>query len=301
MGSKEGIPIKASRRILFFLEYGLVLGLYGFFLVLPRQVGPAIGRRFGRVVGWLAGSRSRLAEDNMRRAFPCEPLSRLRQWVGECWENLGAAAWEFASLSLFTADDYLDYVKVEGLEHVRNAFRQKKGVVFFTPHFTNWELTPHFVTLLCCPMAVIARRIKNPFVDAFINRTRSHLGVRVIYHREAVRESIRWLKQGKALGLLFDQRITEGGVKVDFFGRPAHTTSLPALLAIRLGSPLLPVHCWRDGGKICLRVDTPVDVSDIAPDQEGLVRLTARMTAIVEDWIRERPPMWLWIHNRWKE
>lgn len=236
----------------------------------------------------------------MRAAFPGASPEEVEGWVRGMWENLGTAAWEFSLLGRMSREDYRGYVSMEGTYFLEEARRRGKGVVLFTAHYTNWEYTSPFVSLQGHPLAVIARRMKNPYVNDFITRVRSRFDIRVILHREAVRESLRWLKKGNTLGLLFDQRITDGGVTVPFLGRPAYTTTLPALLALRVGAPVLPVHCWRDDRGLHMHVDKPLDTSGYRPVEEDVVRLTARMTEVVEEWIRRRPAAWLWIHNRWK-
>lgn len=290
----------SKNRIFYFLEYFFAISLYRLLSVLPPSVGLRLGRFLGKGVGRALARRTQIASTNMRNAFPEASSDQIRRWVGQCWENLGQALWEFSRIPRFSAKEYFDLVKVEGMEHLRRSFGQKKGVILFTAHYTNWELTTQFIAFSGMPLAVIARRMKNPFVNDFISGVRSRMNIAVFMHKEAVRESIRWLKQGKVLGLLIDQRITDGGVSVPFFGRPAHTTAMPALLALRLGAPVHPVHCWREGGHIRLRVAPAMDVSGLKPLEDDIVRLTARMTSEVEAWVRDRPPMWLWIHDRWK-
>jgi KDO2-lipid IV(A) lauroyltransferase len=147
------------------------------------------------------------------------------------------------------------------------------------------------------PIAAVARRMKNPYFDDFLARVRSRHGVTMFPHRSAVKEGLRWIKEGKCLGILVDQRITAGGVRVPFFGRPAYTTTMPALLAMRTGAALHGVSAGREGGKVRIRVHPALDTSSFGGDAAAL---TARITADVEAWVRRDPPRWLWMHGRWK-
>jgi KDO2-lipid IV(A) lauroyltransferase len=169
-----------------------------------------------------------------------------------------------------------------------------------TGHFGAWELGARFWPAQGFRTAVVARRIKNPLVDAWVTGIRSSGGVRVIPAREAVRESVRWLKQGNLLGILIDHRVTEGGLKIDFFGRPAFTTALPAILALRYGVPVHPVHSWREKDKVKVHIAPAMDFSDLKSRDESITEAVSRMNKVVESWVRERPEAWLWIHNRWK-
>ena len=102
------------------------------------------------------------------------------------------------------------------------------------------------------------------------------------------------------LAILIDQRVVEGGLQVPFFGRLAYTTALPALLALRYSIPVHPVHCWREGEKVKVQIDSAMDFADLTARTEHFIEATLRMNAKVEDWVRKRPQDWLWIHNRWK-
>jgi KDO2-lipid IV(A) lauroyltransferase len=162
---------------------------------------------------------------------------------------------------------------------------------------TNWEWTPLFVAFSGIPMAAVARRMKNPLIDAFLTRVRSSHGVTMFLHKNAVREGLRWMKGGKALGLLIDQRITAGDASVPFFGRPARTTTMPALLAQRTGAAVHGIGARRESDRIVIEVD---EAMDLTPFNGDAVAATGAMTARLETWVRRDPSSWLWMHNRWK-
>ncbi|HOW28591.1 MAG TPA: lysophospholipid acyltransferase family protein [Elusimicrobiota bacterium] len=292
--------METKNKISFLLEYALVRLVFWMFSSIPLSLGRRGGAALGRFLGRVVKRRTLLASDNVARAFPDTPPDQVRAIVAQSWENLGIAMAEFTHLPALDKDAYFDLVTVTGLEDIEKAYRKGKGVILFTAHYTNWEYAQHFLPLLDYPTAVIARRMKNPYVDAFITAIRTHFGAEVFWHKNAVKESIRWLRAGNVLGMLFDQRITDGGVKVPFLGRPAHTTILPAFLALRLGVPVLPAHCWREGGKLRVHVSPEVDLDGLTMKEEDVREATARMTRVVDEWIRERPGMWLWIHDRWK-
>jgi KDO2-lipid IV(A) lauroyltransferase len=271
--------------------------LFALLGALPETVGRLFGRALGWTVGVLARSRSRLAAENLRHAFPGETPERVAAWVRGMWENAGEAGWEFAQLPGLTPKLYFQTIEVEGLDLLRDSFAKGKGVVFYAAHLTNWEWTTLFVAFSGFPMGAVARRMKNPLFDDFLTRVRSRHGVTMFPHRQAVREGLRWVKAGNCLGILVDQRITAGGVQVPFFGRPAHTTTMPALLALRTGAALHGVSAHREDGKIKIRVYPALD---LAPFNGDAAAATAALTADVERWIRRDPRLWLWMHDRWK-
>jgi KDO2-lipid IV(A) lauroyltransferase len=292
--------VGAVDRIRFFIEYLALRFLYAILGRLPHFPGMAIGRGLGLLIGVLARSRTRLAEKNLARAFPEAAPETVRAWAWGVWSELGAAVWEFARLGRLKPDDFHKVVRVMGMEHLRAAHALGKGVILFTGHLGNWEYTSWATALSGFPTAVIARRMKNPFVNDWITAIRRRSGCEVMMHKNAVRESVRRLAAGGLVGMLFDQRITAGGLQVPFFGQPAHTTGMAALLALRLGCPLLPVHSWRENGRLTVEMAPPLVIEPGPSTPERVEAVTRQMNEILERWVRERPTQWLWIHDRWK-
>lgn len=289
-----------SDRIRFFIEYLGLRCVYALLGGLPLFPGMGMGRGLGRVIGVFARRRTRLAEKNLARAFPDAAPETVRQWARGVWSELGAAVWEFARLGHMTPEAFHQGVRVVGAEHLRAAHAQGKGVILFTGHLGNWEYTSWATALTGLPTAVIARRMKNPFVNDWITALRRRSGCEVMMHKNAVRESVRRLASGGLIGLLFDQRITDGGMTVPFFGQPAHTTGMAALLALRLGCPLVPVRSWREKGRLTVEMSPPMKVEPGPSTPERVEEVTRQMNEILERWVRERPTQWLWIHDRWK-
>jgi KDO2-lipid IV(A) lauroyltransferase len=292
--------VGVGHRIRFLLEYFALRFLSSFLGRIPRFPGMAIGRGIGRVVGVIARGRTRLAEQNMAASFPAETPETLRAWSRDVWSELGASVWEFARLGRMTRAEFQNEVRVIGIENLRAAHALGKGVILFTGHLGNWEYASWATALAGFPVAAIARRMKNPYVNEWITALRRRSGNEVLMHKNAVRESVRRLASGDVVGLLFDQRITAGGLQVPFFGRPAHTTGMAALLSLRLGSPLVPVHSWRENGRLTVEIgpSLPIDPGPSTP--ERIEAVTRQMTDILEGWIRAHPAQWLWIHDRWK-
>ena len=287
----------AADRLRYFLESAFARMFLAGLGALPERCGRPVGRALGRLLGAVIRSRSRRAADNLRAAFPEAGEDRIAAWVRRMWTNLGEAAWEFARIPTLTREEYFRSVEVEGLDLLRDSREKGKGIILFASHLTNWEWTTLFAAYSGFSVAAVARRMKNPSFDAFLTRVRSDHGVTIFPHRSAVREGLRWVKEGKVLGILVDQRITAGGVQVPFFGRPAFTTTMPALLAIRTGAALHGVSAHRAGGKIRIRVHPALDSASAGGDAAVL---PAEITSQVESWIREDPPLWLWMHDRWK-
>ena len=111
-----------------------------------------------------------------------------------------------------------------------------------------------------------------------------------------VRESIEYIKKGYSIALMIDQRVSEGE-KINFFNRPALTTTLPAQLALKFELPIIPVFIERTNEKnFRLKFLNEIDVRKFKDKTE----LTKVLNEEIEKMIRNNPYEWIWTHNRWK-
>jgi KDO2-lipid IV(A) lauroyltransferase len=99
--------------------------------------------------------------------------------------------------------------------------------------------------------------------------------------------------------MLVDQKLREG-VAVPFFGRDAMTTPAPAVLTLKTKAHLLFASNKRlPGPRFHVTVWPDIDFAPTGNEAEDSHRLTAAITARIEEMIRVDPSQWLWIHNRW--
>lgn len=297
----EPIKLSISKKIKYRAEYTAVRAIAALLKLLPRKQALEVGKKLGWALFKIMGSRHRIACDNILRCFPEKSEKEASTIVRQCWENLGRGAAEFVQMPKMSRAQLESFVEFSGLEHIQNSSRQGKGVLVLTGHYGAWELGAKFWPYTGLEMAVVARKVKNPMVNDWVTKIRTTDGVKVIFSRNAVRESIQWLKQGRALSVLIDHRVTEGGLMVPFFGRPAFTSSFPAILALRYSIPVHPAHCWREGEKVIIQIAPALDFQGLTACEEHILEATQRMNAVVEEWVRRRPEHWLWIHNRWKD
>jgi KDO2-lipid IV(A) lauroyltransferase len=218
------------------------------------------------------------------------------------FQHFGRLLLELLKFSSLPTDRQLALVEWEGEERVRLALAQGKGILFCTGHFGFWEQQALAHALKFEPMAVMARPLDNPRLHKLLERIRTSNGNAVIYRRGAVRKALRLLADGKAVGVLIDQHMTSpDAIYVDFFGRPAATTSTLAALAIRTGAPVIPLFAFPlAGGRYRMIYEHPVEPppSD-APD--AVREFTQRCTDVLEMHVRRHPELWLWMHRRWRD
>jgi Kdo2-lipid IVA lauroyltransferase/acyltransferase len=269
---------------------------------MPVEVVHALGRGLGRVLGDLDRRHVGIAVDNLKRAFPHWDDARLLRTARGVYAHFGQIIFDLLWLQGRSRDEVLDHVEIVGQEHAWAALAAGRGILFPAAHFGNWELHAIAHGFVCSPVSVVARPLDNPALDARLNAVRTMSGNTVIYKRNALAPVLRTLRAGGGVAILLDQNVQEkDGIFVDFFGRPAATTTVVAALAVKTGCALLPVHSDElPGGRYRLIYDPPVTWTSTGNRETDIKELTQTLTCRIEDWVRESPERWLWIHRRWK-
>ncbi len=285
------------------LEYAAAWLALKFLGLLPRPLARAMGARVAALAYCLRPPLRCAAHFNLRLAFPRWTHRERRRVIRAMIRNLGWMAAEFAHFPWYTRENIETIVVLDGLENFAAAQRRGKGVLFLTGHMGAWELAPFAHALYGSPLHFLVRPIDNPRVDILVNHYRSLSGNRPIPKNESARTVLRILRSGGTVGVLADQNTTlEEGVFVDFFGIPASTTSGLARLARHTGAAVVPGYTFWDVSlrKYRLRFEPAVELVRSDNEEADIHENTARFTRVIENYARQYPGQWLWVHRRWK-
>lgn len=198
------------------------------------------------------------------------------------------------------------YLGIQGVEKLYETLQQKKGAILLVSHKGNWEVMALIAGLFIAqPIAgkiyALARPLKNPLLYDYVLSQRGLTGLQSISKIGAVQQTFRRLKQNGMVCLLIDQRVNEGAVEVNFFGHKALTTSLPAICAVRLGTPVYYLFCERTPDpKYIMKVEGPAPIEISGSNDRDIRVNTQYFNDRVEAEIRKDPTQWLWMHNRWR-
>lgn len=277
------------------LRFGLAI-----FRALPVDIASFLGGWFGRTIGPHLRAQ-RTAERNIRRALPHLGEAEVQQILDGMWDNIGRVLGEYAHLPKLLADR--SRVELVDPDHVAATLRDDRiGALLLSAHFGNWELsaTPGYRSGL--RQTNFYRALNNPYADAILRGLREPLtpGGFLVKGVDGTRRAIALLKAGAHIGLLADQKQNDG-IAVPFFGRDAMTTPAPAALAQIANVPIVADKVERLRG-----AHFRVTVYKISPAASGdrkadIAETTRRLNALFEDWIRDRPDLWFWVHRRWPD
>ena len=217
------------------------------------------------------------------------------------FEHFGRLLMVLLKFSTLTPQQMLALVEFDGEERVRAAHARGRGVLLFTGHFGYWEINALVHALHLEPMSVLARPLDNPMLHDLLERVRRSTGNGVIYRRGAIRRVLRALASNQAVAVLIDQHMQSAdAVYVDFFNRPAATTSALAALAMKTGATVVPVFALPlPGGRFRMVYEHPVEPPS-ADGEDAIREFTQRCTDVLEMYVRRYPDLWLWMHRRWR-
>ena len=292
------------RRITFQhrIEYGAVRVVVGAARLAPMGAILAAGTLLGRAFHAFDAGHRRLAVSNLRAAFPHRSEAECHEIARGMFAHFGRLLTVLLKFSTMRPEQMLARVEFAGEERVVQAHADGKGVLLFTGHFGYWEINALVHALAIRPMAVLARPLDNPLLHDLLESVRCRTGNTVIYRRGAIRRVLRALSANQAIAILIDQHIaTPDAVYVDFFDRPAATTSAVAALAIRTGAPVVPVFALPlPGGRFRMVYEHPVEPPRDA-GEDAIREFTQRCTDVLEMYVRRYPELWLWMHRRWRD
>lgn len=284
------------------LEYAAVRTVVAAVKLLPMRAVLAAGTLLGRAFHAADRGHRRLAIENLKAAFPLRTDGECQAITRQMFEHFGRLLMVLLKFSTLTPQQMLDYVEFDGEERVRAAHAHGRGVLLFTGHFGFWEINALVHALVLAPIAVLARPLDNRPLHDLLEQVRTSTGNSVIYRRGAIRRVLRALGANQAVAVLIDQHmLSADAVYVDFFNRPAATTSALAALALKTGAPVVPVFALPlPGGRFRMVYEHPVQPPP-AGDENAIRDFTQRCTDILEMYVRRYPELWLWMHRRWRD
>jgi Kdo2-lipid IVA lauroyltransferase/acyltransferase len=261
---------------------------------------------FGAGLGWLAFALS----PTYRRRFIANarqaglPDAAFLPAIAEA----GRMAAELPFLWLRPAGKPIDPEPVlMGAELVEQAHARGNGIVFLTPHIGCFEITAQVIAQRFAarhgPITVLYRPARKAFLREMMDTTRARPGVATAPATLAgVRQLIRALRRGEAVGLLPDQVPPEGmGVWAPFFGRPAYTMTLAARLVQQTGAVPLLVWGERLPGGLGYTVHFLPFEERLPDDPNAQAESAAVINRAMERLILKRPQQYLWGYHRYKQ
>jgi Kdo2-lipid IVA lauroyltransferase/acyltransferase len=244
----------------------------------------------------------RITLRNLEFAYGADLTSEARERLArEVFRQFLLFGWETLVLLLAPLSHIRRKVIIGGQEHLAEALAQGRGAIAIAAHAGNWEYTVMGYGLQYGPVAVVGRELDHPLGRRLARYLRERGGNWMVAKQRGMKEILRHLKENRIVGIVIDQNTAAAeGLLADFFGHPARTTPVAALLA-RRGVPVLPTLSRRlHDGRHLMEIFPPLAMEKTVEAQADVQRHLKLQNRVIEAWVRAEPAQWLWLHRRWK-
>ena len=285
------------KKIIYFIEFLLV----EFLFIICKIIGYKSASNLGFFIGKNFGNFFRKKKSIIKNLHKSKIAIKIseNQFVNNVLGNYGRILAEYPFLKDFRKNKLEQFIKIDGIENLNKIKNNDKPVVFISGHFNNFELMAMQIEKNGINLAAIYRPLNNVFLNKTMEqiRTKYICKYQIRKGRSGTRQILENLKKGNSIALMIDQRVTEG-IKIDFFGNLASTTTIPAQIIKKYECDLVPIYIERlDKYNFKMYVSQPIVINKKKSQEE----ISKHLNKILEKMILKNPDQWIWTHNRWKE
>ncbi len=298
---------KTLKNLRFLLEYIIIIIPYHLIRLLPRPVMRWVSYFNSSIAYAVAPGIRKLICANLKAAFPEKDDREIAAIARKSFHN--------------TIYNFFDFIwmmgkpkRIEKYTHLpphiltllRDCVENNIRILFVNPHLGSWEGSGIIATNTAgVKLAAIAKVTHNPYLNDLLNKdNRERGGIKIIFSKGAIKDSLKCLHEGYSVGLLIDQntRIRDGGAFVNMFGLPVASSRSPAMLWHYCEANQIPVKViygttLRTGDKLEAHFALPAKAyHEYANDDEILQELMD----ITEGFIRQYPDQYLWLYKRFQ-
>jgi len=286
----------------YFLEFITVISFFCIFKILGLKNASNLGGTIGKLFGPVLRSRD-TTEKNIKIGLGKISKKEVDDIIGGMWSNIGRTFAEYMFLKDFKFNKVsFKHIEIDGIKHLDEIKKNNQSVIFYSGHFANFELMAMELDKFGIKCAAIYRPLNNLFLNPLMEylRMKYICPNQIPKGRMGMREIIGKIKNGYSVALMVDQRVSEGPREL-FFNKLAHTTTVPAQLALKYDCKLVPILIERkNGANFEITIEEPYKVEKTGIDKADTKNITLKINQTLEKMIIKNPTQWIWSHNRWK-
>lgn len=288
------------QSFLFYIQFLFLRLLFFIFNLIPPETASQIADKIGALL-FLRKRRREFSIYNLEKAFPGKSQKEIEAIGRGSMQSMIEVIFEFMRIPSI-AKKPGSFIEMQGEEHVRQALKEGRGLVLAVSHFGNWELSGIATASKGFPLHAIGKFYKNPWLNPLIRKQRGMTGLQTIDQKGAARKTIQLIKENQIVAMLIDEHAKNGAVWVNFFGQKAATSALPAMVALKYHTPVVPVVFYREKKRRSRVVfDKPFPLIETGQYEADIVANTQLYMSHLEEELKKRPEDWtLWMHNRWR-
>mgnify|MGYP001324886132 CR=1 FL=1 len=269
-----------------------------------------LGLNFGRTIcsflllkiGFLFRSQ-KLIKKNILNAFRGLSESEINEIIKNMWKNYGYILAEYVHIEKFRKNKFSKpHIRLSGKKILEEVIKSNKPVIFISGHFGNFELMAMELEKNKINLAAIYRPLNNMFLNPLMVFLRKKYICKNQIEKGMIgaRRTVDYLKKNYSIALMVDQRLGESE-KYPFFNKPAHTTTLPAQLALKFNCKIIPVYLERlEKNLFNMEVLPPLEIEKTNNIDNDKKKITIKINEVIEKMVLRNPGQWIWTHGRWK-
>ncbi len=288
--------------IKYFFEFISIISLFCIFKIIGLRNASHLGSVLGQAIGPLFRSK-KIIKQNIKIGLGDVDKKKEAEIINSMWSNIGRTFAEYVFLKDFKLNKTnFDHIKITGVNHLDVIKKNKEPVIFYSAHLANFELMAMEIDKFGIKCAAIYVLLNNIFLNPLMEylRMKYICPNQIPKGRVGVRDVIKKVKDGYSIALMVDQRVGQAP-KIPFFGEPAHTTTIPAQLALKYDCKLVPIFLERKGDvNFEMTVHEPYEIQKTENVDADTKNITLKINQIIEKMIIKNPTQWIWSHNRWK-
>lgn len=247
---------------------------------------------------------NKLATNNLAKAMPLLSNSERKIIINSMWNNLGKIVGEYVHISKYSLNEIKKIIvfSQQSKNNINYLKETNRGGIIFSGHLGNWEVGPKALMTMGLKVNTLYRPLNNPYVEKITADLRKIPMIKKSL--KGGRKIIEAIKRGEFVIILADQKISEGE-PIKFFHDEAITTTSIARMAVKYNIPIIPARSIRLDNdskiKFSIEVEEPLKYQISKNIDEDVLNITLQINQKLEEWIRQFPDQWFWVHNRWKK
>jgi len=287
------------KKLIYFAEFIIVIFFFSLFKIIGVKYSSIIGGLIGKYLGFLFREK-KIALKNLKIAFPEKNDLEIKSILEKTYINIGKIFGEYVHIKKFTINNINPSITFNDFQKIEKFKNLKKPILFFSGHFSNFELMAKGIYDLGFNISAIYRPLNNFFLDPIMMYIRRNYICpnQIKKGGEGTKELLKKIKNNNPVAIMVDQRLSSG-IKVPFFSQEAFTTDTPAQLAVKFDAKLIPVYLKRINElNYQLFFEDPLELKNL--DKSRIFEITLLINKKIEEFVKRCPSDWIWTHNRWK-
>ena len=283
------------KKVRYFIEYLIIKLFFFIFKFLGLKKSSYISGKIFSFFGPFFRKKNTII-NNIKKAFPRASNIEIIKIINEMWNYYGRVFAEYSFMKYFRNNT--QHIDLEGLDILEDIKKKQEPVIFISGHFDNFELMAMEIEKSGINLAAIYRPLNNIFMGQIMENIREKYICKkqIKKGRSSIRSLINYFKEGYSIALMIDQRVSEG-IKLNFFGSNAYTTTIPAQFVKKFNCKIVPIFIERKNQiKFKIKIYKPISYSK----DDNILKVTKQLNEWLEQMILKKPSQWIWSHDRWK-